>query len=164
MRRSSSLFWIACLLFLGACDASRIYEKDVSFEQQEWLISEQPEFEFEIKKAGQHCNLLVNIRNGVEYPFQNLYFKYALENESGDTLAQELVNVQLFDSKTGKPMGVGLGSIYDVQKSVLKDFEFQKTGNYLFRIKQAMRSDTLAGVVSAGLRVEKARKHVPAAN
>ncbi|HEX5171344.1 MAG TPA: gliding motility lipoprotein GldH [Cyclobacteriaceae bacterium] len=153
------LLFIAGILLFTACDPNRVYEQNVDFEQRQWSVSEQPQFEFTIDDTTQGYNLYANIRNEVSYPNANLYFTYYLNDTTGKVLAKKLVTEFLFDKKTGRPFGSSvLGDIYNHRFPILKNYSFQTPGKYSVRFEQFMRSDTLEGILSVGLRVERNEK------
>ena len=48
----------------------------------------------------------------------------------------------------------GLGDVYDQQIPVLKKYRFSKPGSYSMKFEQFMRTDTLAGILAVGFRLE----------
>lgn len=148
-----------CLLALSACDEARLYEKNQDFENRYWLVSDQPAFDFQIEDTSVPYNLFFTIRNESDYPNSNIYFTYALTDSAGTTLKKTLKNEFLFDQKTGEPFGSSaIGYVYEHRFPLLENYSFQKTGKYTMRFEQFMRTDTLKGVLSVGLRVEKSQK------
>ena len=147
---------VSCMGILVACDSNRLYEQNNDFDDRHWAVEEKPFFEFEIKNVEGTYNLYVNVRNTVSYPNANLYFTYYLSDSTGTVIHQDLVTEFLFDKKTGKPFGsTVLGDIYDHQFPILKNYVFEKPGKYQVHYEQFMRYDTLRGILSVGLRVEK---------
>lgn len=139
-----------------ACDDNRIYEKNQDFDNQEWLISEKPSFEFLIEDTSSKYNLYFNVRNEVSYPKANLYFTYYIADSTGKELQKKLRSEYLFDKKTGQPFGSsGLGDIYDHQIPIANQYQFKNPGKYKVSFEQFMRMDTLPGILAVGLRVEK---------
>ena len=61
----------------------------------------------------------------------------------------------LFDQKTGKPLGDGLGDIYDHKVISSRSFMFPTKGKYTIKLKQYMRQDPLPYIMSMGVSVEK---------
>jgi gliding motility-associated lipoprotein GldH len=84
--------------------------------------------------------------------------RYSLKDSSGNVLQTDLVNGQLFESISGKPLGEGLGDVFDHQFSILEEYTFPGTGNYHIELNQYMRRDTLPEILAVGVRVEKAMK------
>ena len=112
------------------------------------------EFEFEIKNSEAEYNLYYNVRNSLSYPYHNLYIRHTLEDSLGNMLSSALQNMDLFDPVTGKPVGEGLGDIFDHQILAISDQKFPKNGWYRFKMQQFMRQDSLPLILSVGLRVE----------
>jgi gliding motility-associated lipoprotein GldH len=147
--------FMALAISLFSCDESRVYEKNTDFHSRHWLVSEKPEFEFEIKDTLQSYNLYCNVRNSLDYPFARIFITYYLRDSSGVTLEKRLVRRVLFDDKTGEPQGEsGLGDIYDHSIVLKTNYQFPFSGKYRITFEQFMRTDTLAGVLAVGLRVE----------
>ena len=151
---SWSLFTVALLLLSSSCDDNRVYEKNIDFPNQRWAIDSIPSFEFEISDASQPYNIYWNVRNTVAYPYRNLYLTYYIEDTAGRSITTDLHNMLLFEPKTGKPYGSGLGDIFSHQFMALPNFKFDQAGVYRIRLEQYMRTDTLPEVVSVGTRVE----------
>lgn len=148
---------IASISILTACDETRYFERNVDFKKRYWLAAEQPSFEFDIQEADKKYNLFLTVRNESNYPNSNLYFTYYLTDSTGTEIQKKLVTEFLFDKKTGQPFGSsGLGDIYDHRFLLMKDYSFPNAGKYTMRYEQFMRTDTLRGIFSVGLRIEKA--------
>lgn len=151
-----TIFLLTLLLGLNACDENRHFEKNIDFEDRYWPIQRQPSFEFEIADTDRTYNLYVTLRNESDYPHSNLYFTYYLSDSTGTEMKHDLISKFLFDQKTGQPLGKsGLGDIYNHRFPLLEHFAFQHPGKYTVRFEQFMRTDTLRGILSVGLRVEK---------
>ncbi len=112
------------------------------------------QFEFEITDPSQTYNLHYNVRNSISYPYHNLYVQYTLEDSAGQVLSKALQNMNLFDPVTGKPLGDGLGDIFDHRIMAIPNQSFPEAGWYRFNIQQFMRQDSLPLILSMGLRVE----------
>jgi gliding motility-associated lipoprotein GldH len=154
MRSFGLILSMAFLLI--ACSDNRLYEKNVDFEGEQWLVSEKPSFEFTIDDVSAKYNLYCNIRNEVSYPKANIYFTYYITDSAGRLLQSKLLTQYLFDRKTGEAFGdSGLGDIYDHQIPIASNFEFKSPGKYNVSFEQFMRMDTLPGILAVGIRVEK---------
>jgi gliding motility-associated lipoprotein GldH len=150
--------FLSIIVLLNSCDDSRVYEKNYDFKEREWLVTENPSFEFTVS-SNQPYNLYCNLRNSVTYPYSRIFINYTLKDSTGLELKKEMINAFLFDEKTGEPIGSsGLGDIYDQQILLLKDYNFKQPGTYTVQFEQFMRTDTLQGVLAVGLRVETVTK------
>ncbi len=142
--------------FLISCDNNRIYENNLEFEDRSWKVTEEPRFEFNIADTTLRYNLYYNVRNSLTYPYARIFITYHLYDSIGRELSKKLVYNDLFDQKTGRPLGEsGLGDLYDHQFPILKQHRFYVSGKYSVKLDQYMRQDTLQGVIAVGVRLEK---------
>ncbi len=139
-----------------ACDPDRVYETYHDIPNNQWFIDSTQAFSFAITDASVPYNVYYNVRNSVAYPYYNLFVRHYLTDAQGKTLSSKEQELTLMDAKTGKPLGDGLGDIFDHQVVSLPGYKFPKAGTYTFRIKQYMRKDPLPEIMSVGIRVEKA--------
>ena len=154
MKKSIVPFFLL-FIFLAGCNENRIFEQNIKFSGRYWTIDETVVFDFHIDNINQNYNFYFNLRNTLLYPYQNIYLSYSLEDTLGNVYSSDLTNIDLFDRKTGKPIGDGLGDIFDHQYKVIDDYEFNNPGVYRFKIKQYMRMDTLPEIMSVGLKIER---------
>ncbi len=150
--------WIllSLLFTVVSCDSKGVFVEKKNFPEMYWAFNNPAEFEFAIVDADKKYNLLFNIRNTAKYQYQNIYLQYYLEDSTGRLLSKELKNIQLFNSKTGIPLGKGIGDYYDIERIFLEHYSFPSKGKYNLRIDQFMRQDSLPEISSVGLRVEYA--------
>jgi gliding motility-associated lipoprotein GldH len=145
------------LLTLAACNTSRVYEENSDFPDRVWTVENRPSFEFTIPDSTKTYNLLINVRNDLEYPYRNLYVQYTLKDSLQNTLERKLKNLMLFHPKTGKPYGDGLGDIFSHQLLLEENISFETKGPYTIQLEQFMRTDSLTNILSSGIRIEKAK-------
>ncbi|MEM7550200.1 MAG: gliding motility lipoprotein GldH [Bacteroidota bacterium] len=143
-------------LILASCHPNRVFDKNIDVPSTVWEKENIYELEFDISDPSLSYNIYFNLRNSVSYPFQNLYMEFEMENAEGNVINKELKNFELFDPKTGKPYGDGLGDLFDHRFLLLESYQFEKEGTYTIRMEQFMRVDNLPSVVSIGVMVEKA--------
>lgn len=151
----SSLVLLA-LGILSACNGNSIYEENHDFPAHGWESSAVPTFDFEIKETDAVYNVYYNIRNGHNYAFQNIYINYSLEDTVGNLISKDLHNMTLFDPRSGKSQGSGIGDMQDHQLLALENIQFDTTGIYRMKLQQYMRRDTLKDIYAVGIKVEKA--------
>jgi len=148
-------FFLAIVLLFYGCDANRIIDENVDLDKGVWVIDQKPNFVFEVTDTNLKYNVYFNVRNAIDYKYHNLYFSYHLLSEEGKEIATELKEVFLFHPQTGKPLGSGLGDIFEHRVSLLENKQFDTPGQYKLIVEQYMRTDSLYGVLSVGARVEK---------
>ncbi len=152
MRNSWNAFLLVVLL---SCDSPRVYEQQVDFKSQSWIISEVPQFEFEILDHTKNYNIYCTVRNSLEFPFSRFFVTYSLKDSLNNQLRSDLVSAYLFDQKTGRPNGSsGLGNLFDHRIEALTNYHFDRPGKYTISLEQFNRRDTLQGVLAVGVRVE----------
>ena len=153
------LLLLLLTVVVSGCNQERVYHAYVDFEDRYWLTDKVPQFTFTIEDTTQRYNVYCNIRNSTWYPYSRIFIKSSLQDTLGNELKESLLNDFLFEEKTGKPLGKsGLGDLYDHQLPVLKNHKFTKAGAYRIRFEQFMRTDTLEGILSVGLGVDRVMK------
>jgi len=155
MIKNNALVLFLSGIILISCGGNRIYEENVDFKNRIWQADSLGEFVFRVEDSTATYNLYFNIRNTTNYPFHNMYINYNLADSSGNVIAEELVNKNLFAEKTGEPLGDGIGGIFSHQFALLTGYEFPHRGPFQLQIQQYMRLDSLPGVVSLGVKVSK---------
>src|SRR5690606_11314833 len=127
MRLLSGILFLAVVFV--SCDEQRHYEKNTDFISRQWVVQEQPVFEFEITDTLATYNLFCNVRNSLEYPFSRIFLNYTLADSTGKTLNSKMVSQFLFEEKTGAPFGEsGLGDIYHHRIPLETAFQFPRQG------------------------------------
>lgn len=148
------IVFIVVAAILSSCDTSRVFEDNKDFAKRAWTLSDTVAFEFSIQEPTANYNLLCNIRNSLDYPYSRIFVNYTLEDSTHRVLVTKLVSDYLFDVKTGEPQGnSGIGDIYD-HRFPLESRKLA-SGKYFVKLQQYMRTDTLQGILAAGVRVEK---------
>lgn len=163
MRKNVGIAAVAMFMLasLYACDESRVFEQNRDIVDHAWHKDSTLHFEVEIPDADIPYHVYYNIRNAVAYPAQNIYLNIEVQDSTGKVLTRDLNNIELFNPKTGKPYGDGLGDIFDHQVRVFENFTFPHPGPYQVEVRHQMREkimvdNRLPSILSVGIRVEKA--------
>lgn len=144
---------LAVTSFLS-CDSNAIFKDHEDIDDGVWYVKNEPSFTFEITDISQPYNVYYLVRNSIGYPYYNLYVKRFLLNEKNKIVNEALNELILMDERTGKPIGDGLGDLFDHKIVALKNYRFPKAGKYTFKVRQYMRQDPLPGIMSVGVSVE----------
>jgi len=155
MKKYLILPFLLLALALSSCNKSRVFEKNIDFDNNTWAIADIQEFKFEIKDTAPKYAIYFNIRNAIFYEYYNLYVKHTLIGPDGKQLSTNLHELFLMDKSSGEPLGEGAGDIFDHQVLALKNQTFAQRGTYTIKLQQYMRRDPLPGIMSVGVRVEK---------
>ena len=154
MEAMNKLLVLTCLsaLFFGSsCSGDRVYEEFHSFNTQSWNEKDSIAFDLSELKQKSGTNL-IGITFTEIFPFSNFYIRVISEDSSGVILDNKLVNIPLFDSKSGKPKGNGFGSTYTFYDTL--PFQISENTSKLIYL-QYMRQDNLPGVEAVGFKILK---------
>lgn len=152
--RFLTLALLTIAIIFSSCDTNRVYEGTANFANAYWLADSIKSFEFQIPENSLEYNILLSIRNGREYPHNNLYVQYEIMDSTNNVLDRELRNFQLFHPKSGYPLGNGSGNIFEHDFDLLSGYQFPYSGKFFISVEQYMRYDSLPEMYSVGLRVE----------
>ena len=140
---------------LLSCDPNVFYKDHIDIADGKWFVKNEPMFTFEIADTAQVYNVYYLVRNNISYPYYNLYVKRFLTDSTNKIVNEALNELILMDEKTGKPLGDGLGDLFDHKIIALKNYRFPRRGKYTFKVRQYMRQDPLVDILSMGISVEK---------
>lgn len=149
-------YFLLLALFAISCGSDSLVLLSEEAPEEGWKREWKPEFEFEIKDSTQHYDTFIDLRHTSEYPYSNLYLFMDLFKD-GKLLDRDTVECPLA-ATDGKWLGKGLGFIYAdrFDAHVLYRFNrrFPGPGTYTMRLEQAMRRETLEGILDVGISVE----------
>lgn len=152
---SKSPVLILLLAILCSCAEDRLYEAKNDFDNGSWHVDDQIQFEFDIESNAISYNLSLSLRHTLDYPFHNLYYQYQLIDQDENIVTERLVNLELFNPKSGRPIGSGIGVYRDLETLVEENLSFSTTGRYKISLKHYMRPEVLQGIISVGIKVKK---------
>lgn len=156
LKLSLGLIFLLELLFFACSDANVLLDETTSFEEDLGWVQKQPvRFDLQVEDTLSTYTMYVIVRQNNAYPFYNLYFTPSIINAKGKTIQKGLAETILYDPVTGKPKGNGFGDIYEKKFLIYSNLKFPKKGKYQIQLAQSMRVDTLEGIVSMGLLLEK---------
>jgi gliding motility-associated lipoprotein GldH len=149
---------ILLLLFIltvvtTSCDPGRVFEEHVALKKGIWNVRNEIPFNVTISDLVSRYNVYLNVRNGQEYPYSNLYLFMNTTSPDGN-IARDTIELTLADYD-GRWLGSGMGSVKFSRFQFQKGFKFTQGGNYRFTFEQAMRVNDLKGIYDIGLRIEK---------
>lgn len=138
------------LWVFSSCGDTAVFDQTESLGETGWLQTKKIEIPFEIKDTLVSYSLDVSLRQSNDYAFYNLYFVPQIIDSKGKVIKKALAEAILYDAKSGKAKGAGLGDMYSHSYSIFPALHFPAAGKYTLRLEQYMRTDTLSGVVSVG--------------
>ncbi|MEL7147141.1 MAG: gliding motility lipoprotein GldH [Bacteroidota bacterium] len=157
-RKTTSFCSLLLCIILASCGGGKLIEDYQPLTDNEWRAADVRSFAFSIEDNSQGYDLFFTVKNGLDYPFHNLYVDYklyAVQNEQDSLITTDLQECLLFDAKTGVPQGSGNSGWYSHEFLILKNHQFSKPGTYEIRFQQYMRRDALKEVASVGFALAK---------
>jgi len=141
---------LASIVFLMGCDSSRLYEEYRGMHSGSWNLTDT--VTFVVPKPFSDSKTLLAIKYNNEYEFRNLYLTYFLKDSLNQTIESQLIEIPLFDSKSGKPLGKGFGNTFTKFDtiSIHSSMDFSS-----IQMVQYMRTEQLQGIESLGLKILK---------
>lgn len=154
---NSKLLKYYLFLLLGftliSCNHNVFYQKIDAVPKEVWNIDSVYHYQFEISDSLQYYNMYINLRNTIDYPYQNFYIFCTTVMPNGvsftDTLGGYLCDYY------GQWFGKGSGRIKDNKFLLRRQVRFQQKGVYNISIKHAMRTDDLKGIANVGITLNK---------
>lgn len=146
---------LLAVLFLCGCDGNRVYEEYHEVPNYQWNRADTISFDTEIQDTNQAYNLILNIRNGENYPYRNLYLFLTTAYPDG-RLSLDTLEFNFYE-ESGKPLGKCSGDICNNTFLLSENVRFDQAGKYRFGFVHGMRRDDqiLPYVMDLGLRIEK---------
>lgn len=121
-----------------------------------WKANSPVSFEIAVNDVNQAYNIYCDIRYSADYNWSRFFTLYQVKDSVGRSLDSLLLEYYLFDPVTGKPLGSsGIGDLYEKEFLIRKEFRFPFQGKFQFTLNQMMRVDSLEGIRSAGIRMER---------
>lgn len=153
MKGRSKLFLFLLVLGIASCNTDRVFEEYQGMPELHWNVEDTVGFEIEAIDANTSLPLL-GLRYNDTYEFHNLYVRYLLTDSVGKVVADSLVNIHLFDAKSGKPLGSGFGNVY-TKFDTLPNLGIPQGQKHQYRFIQYMRTEELKGIEAVGLKISR---------
>ncbi len=152
--RNLAVMSVAALVMQG-CVKNDAYEKNVDIPRFAWDYNFKPAYRIEITDTQSVYNIYVTMRRNLSYRFSNIWLKVECTRPDNTQDTSRLVEIPL-EEPGGKPLGRGVGDVYEHRMIVRSNAMFPQKGFYEFRLEQNMRENPLTGIMSVGIRIEKA--------
>ena len=147
------LFLVLAIAFVSSCDNTRVFEDYSALSEEGWHKDSLVVFNFQISDTLKNHNLYVNVRNGIDYKYSNLWLFIGIK-QPGEVAIKDTFGIVLADP-TGKWLGEGFGGIKEKQVDFKRNVYFPVSGEYEITIQQGMRVERLLEIKDIGVRVEK---------
>lgn len=138
-------------IFISSCSEHRVYEEFHWLDAENW--NEKDSVIFDLRDVNTlKGKSLIAIRFNEDYPYSNCYLRLISKDSSQQVLQNKLVNIPIFHSKSGQPLGKGFGNTFTKYDTI--PFDLQEETSFLV-IRQYMRQEYLEGIEAVGLKILK---------
>jgi len=158
MSRSLLIAFMAATLAFSSCNRDAVFDSYVAIPHELWNADSLASFNFAISDTASPYDIMVNLRNSADYPFQNLYLFISIYAPNGG-FVRDTFECFLADDN-GRWTGRGNGRIRDNRFLYRHGVKFFQPGNYRIELQQAMRVEDLKGIADVGVRIEQSQKNV----
>ena len=150
------LFFFSIALFSASCKNIDLFEKNTSIPAYKWSSGFSASGSFQITDTLAAYNIYIVLRHTDAYEYNNIWLNVGLQSP-GDSMYFQKVDLSLGSDAKGWE-GTGMNDIWEVRKLLSgQPRRFKKAGLYSFKIFHIMRDNPLNGIMSAGMRLEKAK-------
>lgn len=145
------LLFLMPMLLWGCKDV--MYQESQKVPNKNWEAERTFRFEVAVQDTMSNYDFYIDLRNGANYPYANIYMFVNTTFPSGKT-ARDTVECILADRR-GKWLGNGLGDILDNHILFKENIRFPNAGTYVFEFEQGMREEALSAILDVGISIEK---------
>ena len=135
MKKSVILLVLGVLM--GSCDTASVLIFN-ELPNEGWPQDQWKTFTYKNRLANNEVSLYWILRHDNDYPYANIFFIAELTTPKGvtqyDTLNYRLANAD------GSWLGAGM-YLHELRLAYMERFLFEEPGNYLFRLRPAVRSN-----------------------
>ncbi len=143
-------------LSMVSCTDNILFQGSSVAPEEGWNKDWKPEYMFTVNDTLRSFNTFLDIRHTTFYPYSNLFLFVTLVGPDGQT-SVDTVECPLA-APDGTWYGKGLGFIHEdrFESHILykHNNRFPQLGEYTLRLEQAMRRETLDGILNVGVSVE----------
>ncbi len=151
MHKIKYLILLFTTILASACTENVVLQTSKSMPNAIWQKDSVVNFNYEWEDTTNTYNVVIDIRNQNNYPYQNFWLFANLYNPNGEVFRDTLECVLADNS--GRWIGEGMGSVHHLPVSYLQDVKFPKSGKYRLELIQGMRTDSLQGISDIGIRI-----------
>jgi gliding motility-associated lipoprotein GldH len=151
MNNWAGIIGFVVLCFSFSCSGDRVFEEFHSFNHLPWHENDTVTFDLNELKVKNGKNLIA-VRFTEDYPYSNFYLRVISQDSLGMILDNRLINIPLFDSKSGQPKGKGFGNTFTFYDTLPFQIS-ENTGKVV--LLHYMRQNQLIGIDAIGLKVVK---------
>jgi len=151
----SFLYFIALtgILMIQSCVDDVSYEEVKELEGSVWPQDDTLVYSFSIDDTAHYYSVYLTMRIDNDYPYSNIYAGVNMRGPGGQDIS-ELKGFEMAD-KEGKWKGKSYGGLIGFEFPLYEQMQFHEGGTYKIHVLQYMRTENLAGVHDAGIKILK---------
>jgi gliding motility-associated lipoprotein GldH len=138
---------------LISCGKGKVFEEYKKLPDYNWNRFDNIIFEADIEDADVNYNIYIAIRHITNYPFKNLVLTSIMTTPGGEERFLDH-DLRIRDDN-GKPLGNGMGDIWDINIPIRNNFRFKKPGRLIIEFENRMPRPVTQGIMEVGLIIEK---------
>lgn len=143
-----SSFWVA------ACGPDYVYREVQEIpDDSQWEYADSLNFTFTISDTAARYNFYLDFEHSDTFAFQNIYLKLYTRFPDGHRL-MKIRSFDFFDNQ-GAAVDKCSGNRCNLRAVLQENAFFKATGDYVLTVAQHTRRESLPGVISVGLALEK---------
>ena len=143
-----------CLILIS-CNTSVIYDQK-QLVNDPWKYGDQLSFEYEVTDTVPAYNMIITIGHLPSFSYENIYLSTTTKFPDG-TSTNTPVSFQLADNR-GMWIGKCSGEKCSTEIEMSSGAFFKSMGKYVLIFDQFSREDSLTGIQSIGITVQKTKK------
>lgn len=152
----NGVFFLSLAIAFSSCGDEFVYQSNMPIEGGVWEAKQAANFEFDIQDTVSLHDFFIDIRNGEQYEFSNLFVFIEMEFPNGK-LAVDTLECPMADGLGNWYGKSGLGDLYDNRIIYKSRKQFPMSGHYKISIHQAMRAAQVEGIYDIGFRLAKTK-------
>lgn len=155
---TAKFFQLTAVVFivalLASCNNTAVFDAYKSIPESGWHKDSLVVFNIPVTDTLQNHNLLINVRNEVDYNYSNLWLFIEMVQPNGKAM-KDTFEMTLAEP-SGKWLGEGFGKLRTQQVVYRRNVQFPVSGEYKLKIQHGMREEKLKGISDVGVTIENA--------
>ncbi len=152
--KNLKVFLILLLALLGACNQGAVFNETANLVEDTWHKDSVLVFDPVINDTSRVVNIGFSLEHTAGYPYSNLWLFVGVKSPGGQ---MQTDTIEYFLAEPdGKWIGKGNDASRTLHWLYKGGVKLAHPGEYIFSVQQGMRRDSLAGVKSFSLWIEKA--------
>lgn len=153
LRFNILIFTALCVI---SCEQNLLFEEKKEIPGGVWMYRDTLDFSFTVADTATLYNMYVDFEHTDTFPSQNIYLKLYTRFPDGKRLSRSR-SFDFFDAQ-GESNGQCSGHGCKLRSLLQDNAYFNRPGEYVITLEQFMRRDSLAGIRTVGLAIEKTGK------